>query len=461
MSPSLRQRDDQDEVVHYCDCSGLINPVCFRLSDWNLNVFPPITIRTYLSLVLKFFYSEKSNPTYALIISVKDIAMNMTKNQFFSLLEAHQPVENWAFVNEVVTEVGNSSFSFRKHGFIQVQQARILEPKSSGSRTCSPRFFTVNEYENEHNTPPSVFFDRVQMNLMRMAVRTLASTRSNDVLALDMVDHTIRKTANPNLVKDKKAYIVAQKLIRDRELIGTNYKNVPFFKTPVISELAGIMYDKMILYAANETILMMKLDAALGRMADMNKNFEDARLLREMYFARELQTLEEIWNSTDSAWHWNFDASRDMEQSIQDSINKNGEEIFEMQENELIEMLERARDTVESDQAVVNKLNEDIERHSLEAKLSLQQQRVNLNETNIAGELMEEEKEQLDKDIEKWKAKQIIKAIFGFFQAIVGVAIGIFTMNPSLAGAEVEAGAEAAGISCIIHSFNNFWLGYK
>ena len=382
--------------------------------------------------------------------------MNMTKNEFFSLLEADQPVENWASVDEVVTEVGNSSFSFRKLGFIEVQQARVQEPRSAGSRTCSPRFFTVNEYENEHNTPPAIFFDRVQMNLERMAVRTLASTRSNDVLALDIVDHTIRKTANPNLVKDKKAYIVAQKLIRDKELIGTNYKNIPFFKTPVISELAGIMYDKMFLYAANETILMMKLDAALGRMADMNKNFEDAKIMRELYFAMELQTLEEIWNSTDAAWHWNFDASRNMEQSIQDSINKNGEEMFEMQENELIEMLERARDTVESDQAVVDKLNEDIERYSLEAKLSLQQQRVKLNETNIAGEMMELEKEKLDKDIEQWKHKQIIKAIFGFFQAIVGVAIGIFTMNPSVAAGEINEAADAAGQYCIKDPSKNF-----
>ena len=150
-----------------------------------------------------------------------------------------------------------------------------------------------------------------------------------------MADHTLAKTADPTIVEDKKAYIAAQKLIADKEIIKSHNKNVPFYTTSVMSDLAEIMFQKMSLYKANETLLMLKLDIALGRMADMNKNFEDAKRMRELYFELELQTLEEIWNSTDTAWHWTFNASRSMEEEIQNTLERNMNETFEMQKNEL------------------------------------------------------------------------------------------------------------------------------
>jgi len=373
----------------------------------------------------------------------EDIAMNMTRSQFFSTFEADQPVENWASVKEIVTGVGNTSFEIRKLGFIEVQRARILEPRQSHINLCYPRYFSVDEYEKEHNTPPAVFFDQVQMNLQRLAVRTLASTRSNDILAIDMVDHSIMKTSDKNIVRDWRTYIIGQKLIRDRELITTSNKDVPFYKTSLISDLAGIMYDKMSLYAKNETDLLLKLDIAFGRIADMNKNFEDARMMRELYFERELQTLEEIWNSTDTAWHWTFNASRNMEDNIQDSIQQNGEEMFQMQENELKEMLELAKDTVEHDQAVVDKLNEDLGRYSYEATQSIKLQKTLLDETNSAGDNVNVEKEILDENMEKWKEEQLAKAVFGFFKALLGVVAGIAKGKPGAAGDAIAEAAKA------------------
>ena len=334
--------------------------------------------------------------------------------------------------------------SISKQGFVEIQRGSFHEAKETSLKLCSPRHFSVEEYKVEHFTPPSVFFDRVHMNLLRIAVRTLASTRSNDALALSMVDHTILKTSKPQIVEDKEAYIVAQKLIRDRDLIGTNYKNVPFFKTPVISQLSQVLYDQMTLYAANETILLLKLDSALGRMADMNKNFEDARLQRELYFEEEQKTLDMIWAAKDQAWNWTFDSSRMMEESIQESIEKNGQEMFDMNKMEMEEMLERAKDTVKSDQATVTKLKAEISRYSEVATKSIKAQRAKLDDLNKAGEDIKVQKAKLDSEIEKWKRKQIINAIFGFFLVIVKIAVSIATMQPEIAAEGVAEGAEVA-----------------
>ena len=62
------------------------------------------------------------------------------------------------------------------------------------------------------------------------------------------------KTTDPSIVKDTKAYLITQKLIKDRKLITSHMLNVPFYKTSVISELAGIMFDEMSLYALKETL---------------------------------------------------------------------------------------------------------------------------------------------------------------------------------------------------------------
>ena len=411
----------------------------------------------YMSRPLKSPIKSRVSMRARVVSISEDIAMNMTKQQLFDTpLEADQPVDNWASVEEVVTGVGNTSFSIRKQGYIQVQKEHIVEPlrSSESTKLCTPRYFDVHEYESDHHTPPAVFFDRVQLNLLRVSVRTLASTRSNDPLALAMADHTLAKTADPTIVDDKKAYIAAQKLIRDKEIIKSHNKNVPFYTTSVMSELAEIMFQKMSLYKANETLLMLKLDIALGRMADMNKNFEDAKRMRELYFELELQTLEEIWNSTDTAWHWTFNASRSMEEEIQNTLERNMNQTFEMQKNELTEMLERARDTVESDQAVVDKFKAEIDRYSEEAQMSMELQRQKLKETDEAGEVLEVEQKQLEEDLEEWKRKQMLKALFGFMTAIIGVVVGIATMQPEIAGAAIGAEMEEVfeGIEILIEA---------
>ena len=145
--------------------------------------------------------------------------------------------------------------------------------------------------------------------------------------------------------------------------------HIPFSRSAYICPIWGWKRLTILipcLVATKETERNLKIETK-----GANKNFEDARMMRELYFERELQTLEEIWNSTDTAWHWTFNASRNMEESIQDSIQKNGEEMFQMQENELKEMLERAKDTVESDQAIIDKLNEELARYSEEATKSI------------------------------------------------------------------------------------------
>ena len=383
----------------------------------------------------------------ARVVSItENIAMNMTRDQFFTTLAADQPVDNWAAVEEVITGVGNSSFLVRKQGLISIQREHVLEPRSADdSALCSPRYFSVKEYQDLHNTNPSVFFDRVQMNLLRVSVRTLASTRSNDALAVDMADHTLSKTSDPTLVADKAAYRVAQKLIHDKEVIKNHNRNVPFYTPDTMGKLASLMYNEMLLYKNNETLLMLELDLALAATVAMNKRFDEAKTERELYFQMELATLESIWNATQSAADANFDANREMEESIMEAMQKNGEEMMDIAANNLQEMLARARDTVESDQAVVDKFQNEISRYSTEAQMSVELQRGKLRETNEAGDQVEIEKDNLENDIEEWKEEQMRKAFFGFLGAIFGVVIGIATMQPEIAGAAVAGAAMEAG----------------
>merc|ERR1712243_440480 len=118
---------------------------------------------------------------------------------------------------------------------------------------------------------------------------------------------------------------------------------------------------------------------------------------RELYFKLELEILDAIFTSGQMTWNWTFDASRGMEDSIQDSLNGIQEQMFKMQEEEIEQMLEAARATVVSDQAVVDKLNDEIERYSIESTRSLQLQRSRLASLNKAGEDVDEKKKEKKK----------------------------------------------------------------
>jgi len=381
----------------------------------------------------------------ARVVSIsEDISMIMTRDQFINPLPADQLVDNWASVEEVVTGVGNSSYTIRKLGFIQVQRAQLnFQPKTRTSKSyCSPGVFDVQSYELEHNTSPDVFFDQVQLNLLRVAVRTLSSTRSNDLLAIEMADHALSITADPKIVTDRDTYMVAQKLIRDKEVLQSHYRNVPFFTLDVIKELSKTMADEMTLYHENEAMLMLKLDLALGTVAVMNQHFEEAKLMRQMYFEGEKAILEEIWASSQAMWDWDFSENRENEQNIQDNMNQNGDAMFQMQEDELKEMLARAKDTVIHDQAVVDKFRAEIERYSNETEMSLRLQQIKLNATNEAGEEVTAQQADLDSQIEKWKHRQEIKLAFSVATALAGLAVAIATMQPALAAGAV-AGAVA------------------
>ena len=376
---------------------------------------------------------------YQLIIRARVVAisqnilMNMTRGSFFSVNEPNHGVDSWSDVQEIVSNVGDASFTFKRLGLIEIQQASVLTDFEPAFDRCTPHVFDVLNY----HTNPSIFFDRAHLNIQRMAVRTLAFTKSNNALAIKIADHNLNKTKNPSIVEDKKAYIVALKLVGDRELVATDNKRVPFYSTSKISQLAEVMYDRMLEYSNNETIIMLNLDIALGRIADMNKNFEDAKLMRELYFERELQTLEEIFNSSDANWHWSFNASRDMEGQIQDSIAKNQDEMFQMEQNELEEMLLRARDTVISTQAIVDKFKAETDRYTEQAKLSLELQSKKVNETNHQGDIVEKAKRQFDEDIEEYKHDQMLGALFGFLGALASFAVGMATFNPAMAGAGI------------------------
>lgn len=385
----------------------------------------------------------------------ENIAMNMTRSRFFQHLPADQPVENWAKVEEVVIDVGNTSYSVQKYGFVEVQQATHLSLAPADSGKCSPRLFTVEQYQTEHHTSPSVFFDFVQMNLLRMAVRTLASTRSNDRLAFTMVNHTLSKTSKSSLVADEKAYRVAQKLIHDIEILNSHSRNVPFYDVPSMTKFADIMYQEMTLYSVKEKDLMLQLFIALGRLDDMNMIFEEARQQRELYFELEWMTLDAIFTSSQQSWNWTFEASRGMEDSIQEQMRKNQEHMFQMEEEELEGMMSKAEDNVAHMQAVVSKFEDEIVRYTEEANLSKDLQRIKMKQTNEAGDAIKEEHVKLQEQIDQWIIHNILKLIFGFFEALLGIIRGMITFDWTGAMDAISSGAHAAGdIDLITDLFN-------
>merc|ERR1712227_1007184 len=156
------------------------------------------------------------------------------------------------------------------------------------------------------------------------------------------------------------------------------------------------------------------------------------------------KVLDAIFTSGQMTWNWTFDASRENEQSIQDSINSVGEAMFEMQKNEIQQMIDSARATVESDQAVVDKLNDEIERYSIESTRSLQLQRSRLEDLNEAGETVDKEQETMEHEIDIYMAKQVIKLFAGIVTSIVGIVGAFATGNPAAAGAGINAGKKAA-----------------
>merc|ERR1719378_306538 len=198
---------------------------------------------------------------------------------------------------------------------------------------------------------------------------------------------------------------------------------------------------------------MANLSRALDRMADMNQHFEEARMTRELYFEMEWKVLDAIFTSGQMTWNWTFDASRENEQSIQDSINSVGEAMFEMQKNEIQQMIDSARATVESDQAVVDKLNDEIERYSIESTRSLQLQRSRLEDLNEAGETVDKEQETMEHEIDIYMAKQVIKLFAGIVTSIVGIVGAFATGNPAAAGAGINAAQNAKKIEELFENF--------
>merc|ERR1719323_2318779 len=97
-------------------------------------------------------------------------------------------------------------------------------------------------------------------------------------------------------------------------------------------------------------------------------------------------------------------------------------------------MLEKAKESVEIDQAIVDKLNGEIERYSEMAGKSMALQQTKLNDTNIAGEEIGVEKEILEDKLQIFEIKQKLKAALGFVKGLFAIAeAGAFFWNPALA----------------------------
>ena len=97
-------------------------------------------------------------------------------------------------------------------------------------------------------------------------------------------------------------------------------------------------------------------------------------------------------------------------------------------------MLEKAKATVENDQAVVDSLKNETSRYSEQAQLSMDLQNQKLMEVNQTGAELQVAQANLEAELEKWKHKQEMKAMFNFFKAYAGMVVGIMTMQPEIAG---------------------------
>jgi len=165
-----------------------------------------------------------------------------------------------------------------------------------------------------------------------------------------------------------------------------------------------------------------------------------------MYFNMELAILESIWAATDNAWTFSFDHRNDIENQIGGSLDSMMEQMFQMQQEDLDNMMREAESSLEHIQAVIDKYKNEIARFLTVADASVTVQEDLIDRLKLDAGSVQNEVEDFEDAVDQWKHEQEVKAAWGIFKAVVGIFQGFVTgyFDPAAIGDAIETAIQGA-----------------
>ena len=364
------------------------------------------------------FITEPLTIDYRLTIHARVVALNtsiqmlMSKNNF---LYNSNELEPWAFKEETVS-VGKVIMRTRRFGLIDIVDHLPEDATPSVPNDyCKPVF--INSTETSTNV--TSWFDSTFINLNYVCARTLQSGGSNLRLATDMANFTLNFAFDSADVQDRESYMAAQKFKRIIQAAESpNIHNVPSYSINTVSELAGVMVDRMTQYRVNEIAQEEQLFIAQGRVQDMQIQFDIILQQQQMYFALEETILDAIWAATDNAWDFSFDHRNGIEDTIMGAMNASAEAAFEMQEQEYMELLAKAQANVEHMEDVVEKYQSKLERIRTTAEAALDVQHSLSQQLQPMLDALDSETEKMRQQADQYLATEAVGMVLDFFACL-------------------------------------------
>ena len=371
---------------------------------------------------------------HARVVSLQHpIQMSMTKDEFLQSVD----LESWAAKEEYFT-VGKVLMNRKQQGLVTIVRNIEKIILQSTQSICHPNVINVEEsgYDIQH------WYDVTSINLNYVCARTVLNSRKNAPLVQDISTYMLGFVYNDTIVKNREAFIAAQKYNRLLDLNSLkNVHNVPSYSVDTIAKLSSILFDKMTIYKQNEIAQESQLFIASGRVQDMQIQFQFIEQQQKMYFEAEQRQLDAIWASADTNWHFDFSHRNDIENEISGGLDAIQQQMWDMEQKDLENALREAELSREHIAAVVEKFETQVKRllEMTEGSINVQSQLVERLKTNAHD--MDIEFQNFERAIEQWKHEQEVKAVWGIFKAILSFGIGLATgeLDPAAIGEAIEA----------------------
>jgi len=392
-------------------------------TKFDLSTLPTLTSNRTKEVILKadtVFITEPVTIDYRLTIHARVVALNtsvhmsMSKNRF--LYNNDGNLESWAFKEETVS-VGKVIMRTRKFGLIEiVDQLPEDASPSAPNDYCKPVF--INSTETSTNL--TSWFDSTFINLNYVCARTVQSGGTNLRLATDMANFTLNFALNSEDVQDRETYMAAQKFKRIMQAAESpNIHNVPSYSINTVSELAGVMVDRMSQYRANEIAQEEQLFIATGRIQDMQIQFDIIMQQQQMYFDMEQTILDAIWAATDNSWDFSFDHRNSIEDTIMGAMNASAEAAFEMQEQQYKELLAKAEANLEHMEDVVEKYQSKLDRTRETAKAALDVQHTLSGQLQPTLDALDREITKIRREVQDYIDETAVGAWLDFLDCLI------------------------------------------
>jgi len=403
-------------------------------SKFDLSALPSLTGSRTKEVILKADTVYLNSPLVinyklniqARVVSISaPITMDIPKDMFLNSDDT-DVLELWA-VKEERFSIGNALMRRRQLGLLEIiDQLPPNTPPLSSEDLCQPLFIN----STETLTDLSGWFDKTFLNLNYVVARTIQSAGSNLELASQIATFTLDFGYSlEEMMQDREAYNAAQKFMTVKKLAEQpDIHNVPRYSIDTIADLADVMVDRMTQYRQNEILQEEQLFIAMGRVQDMQIQFDLIEQQQQLYFDTELAILDSIWAATDNSWDFSFDHRNSIEDTIIGAMNASTEAAFQMEEQEFKELLEKAEANVKHMEDVVEKYKSQEGRLQQKAEASFVAM-VSLHD-NLDSKVddMNSEIDAFKEAIDDWKHEQEVAAavdiMFSFFKAFVDVMSG-------------------------------------